>query len=114
MIKKFKCSSYEPSKLLAALKLCKPPEPPKSRISSGSASVSGRVGGVAPVSSALTRGATSSLDRKSGSAGIDRKSGSEECRSEIGRAVQQECRDRSPDLRSEERFSRNAETDLQI
>ncbi|SCA59895.1 Plasmodium vivax Vir protein, putative [Plasmodium vivax] len=66
----FPCSSsYEPSKLLAALKLCKPPEPPKSRISSGSASVSGRVGGVAPIRNDAGHGATaavpSSLDSAS-------------------------------------------------
>ncbi|KMZ81692.1 hypothetical protein PVIIG_05750 [Plasmodium vivax India VII] len=56
----FPCSSsYEPSKLLAALKLCKPPEPPKSRISASSVSVSGRAGGAAPLSSTVTRGTTS-------------------------------------------------------
>ncbi|KMZ82303.1 hypothetical protein PVIIG_05744 [Plasmodium vivax India VII] len=58
----FPCSSsYEPSKLLAALKLCKPPEPPKSRISSGSASVSGRVGGAAPIRNDTGHGATASV-----------------------------------------------------
>ncbi|SCA83647.1 VIR protein [Plasmodium vivax] len=57
----FRClSSYNPKDLLAALKKCEPPEPPKSRISASSASVSGRTG-AAPVSSAVTRGATSSV-----------------------------------------------------
>ncbi|EDL42608.1 variable surface protein Vir14-related, truncated, partial [Plasmodium vivax] len=56
----FPCSSlYDPNKLLDPLKKCEPPEPPKSRISAGSASVSGRAGGSDPVSSAVTRGATS-------------------------------------------------------
>ncbi|KMZ79869.1 hypothetical protein PVIIG_05647 [Plasmodium vivax India VII] len=58
----FRClSSYNAKDLLAALKKCEPPEPPKSRISAGSASVSGRAGGSAPVSSAVTRGSTSSV-----------------------------------------------------
>ncbi|KNA02253.1 hypothetical protein PVNG_04484 [Plasmodium vivax North Korean] len=57
----FPCSSlYDPNKLLAALKLCKPPEPPKIRTSASSALVSGKAGGATPVSSAVTRGATSS------------------------------------------------------
>ncbi|VUZ99980.1 PIR protein [Plasmodium vivax] len=57
----FPCSSlYDPNKLLAALKICKPPEPPKSKISASSAPVSGRAGGAAQVSSAVTRGSTSS------------------------------------------------------
>ncbi|KMZ76563.1 hypothetical protein PVIIG_06340 [Plasmodium vivax India VII] len=45
----FRCiSSYEPSKLLAELKLCKPPEPPKIRTSASSALVSGKAGGATP------------------------------------------------------------------
>ncbi|CAI7717841.1 PIR protein [Plasmodium vivax] len=56
----FRClSSYNPKDLLAALKKCEPPEPPKSRISASSAQVSGRAGGASQVSLAVTRGTTS-------------------------------------------------------
>ncbi|GAB70051.1 CYIR protein, partial [Plasmodium cynomolgi strain B] len=58
----FPCSSlYDPNKLLAALKICNPPEPPKVKLSASSAPVSGRAGGAAPVGSADTIGTTSSV-----------------------------------------------------
>ncbi|KMZ83352.1 hypothetical protein PVBG_05748 [Plasmodium vivax Brazil I] len=58
----FRClSSYNPKDLLAALKKCEPPEPPKSRISAGSASVSGRAGGSAPIRNDAGHGATAAV-----------------------------------------------------
>ncbi|CAG9481941.1 unnamed protein product [Plasmodium vivax] len=58
----FPCSSlYDPNKLLDPLKKCEPPEPPKSRISAGSASVSGRAGGSDPIRNDTGHGGTAAV-----------------------------------------------------